>query len=253
MKNVQIASAGVMTSTASKSTYAGSAFAVGGWLVSSEAAVFFGVVLGIAGFIVNLIFKWREDARQEAIHKLQVAELKLHNETLEKDSVLSRLKKNIDGISDTNITILQFAKPWWDIGGSIIRWALPQSRFRWALASHCGVLDGEYVIHACMFRGVVRELASEVVEGYSTQIACVYAVEDAKAGIEWARTQINKPYDWEGALGIALHPERDWQRDDAWFCFEFAAAVLQHSGLDIFTKTGHINSTHLMQLKHVRV
>jgi hypothetical protein len=88
LRQVQGAGAALMTSTASKSTYAGSAFAVGGWIVSSEAAVFFGVVLGVLGFVVNLIFKWREDARQEAIHKLQVAELKLHNETLEKDSVL---------------------------------------------------------------------------------------------------------------------------------------------------------------------
>lgn len=56
-----------VASAASKVTYAGS-FSVGfGWLMSNEAAIFFGILLGVLGLIVNVVFKWREDSRQEKL------------------------------------------------------------------------------------------------------------------------------------------------------------------------------------------
>jgi hypothetical protein len=57
-----------IASAASKTTYTGASVTLGGWLVSSEAAVLFGIVLGVAGFAVNLYFRSRADAREEAEH-----------------------------------------------------------------------------------------------------------------------------------------------------------------------------------------
>jgi uncharacterized protein YycO len=114
------------------------------------------------------------------------------------------------------------------------------------------IVDGDHVLHATIKKGVVREPASKVLSKYPKQIICHYAVTDAGAGLAWARSQIGKPYDLKGAFGLAISPDRDWQEDDSWFCFEIAAGALKAAGLDVFHHTGHITSSHLMQIKHRR-
>ena len=64
-----------IASAASKTTYTGATFTLGGWLVSSEAAVLAGIVLGLAGFCVNLYFRSRADAREEAEHRARMRAL----------------------------------------------------------------------------------------------------------------------------------------------------------------------------------
>ena len=64
-----------IASAASKTTYTGASVTLGGWLVSSEAAVLFGIVLGVAGFAVNLIYRHRADAREEAEHQARMRAL----------------------------------------------------------------------------------------------------------------------------------------------------------------------------------
>lgn len=64
-----------IASAASKTTYTGASVTLGGWLVSSEAAVLFGIVLGVAGFAVNLYFRSRADAREEAEHQARMRAL----------------------------------------------------------------------------------------------------------------------------------------------------------------------------------
>ncbi len=51
----------------SKSTYAGASVTVTGWLLSSEFAVLFGMLLGAAGFAVNWYYR----------HKLTSSEIRL--------------------------------------------------------------------------------------------------------------------------------------------------------------------------------
>ena len=41
------------------------------------------------------------------------------------------------------------------------------------------------------------------------------------------RSQIGKPYDKTGALGLGLH--RDWQEDDAWWCSELIPWAAQQA------------------------
>jgi hypothetical protein len=64
-----------IASAASKTTYTGASVTLGGWLVSSQAAVLFGIVLGVAGFAVNLYFRSRADAREEAEHRARMRAL----------------------------------------------------------------------------------------------------------------------------------------------------------------------------------
>jgi hypothetical protein len=64
-----------VASAASKTTYTGASVTLGGWLVSSEAAVLAGIVLGLAGFVVNLYFRSRADAREEAEHRARMRAL----------------------------------------------------------------------------------------------------------------------------------------------------------------------------------
>lgn len=68
-----------VASAASKTTYTGASVTLGGWLVSSEAAVLAGIVLGLAGFVVNLYFRSRADAREEAEHRARMRALQETN------------------------------------------------------------------------------------------------------------------------------------------------------------------------------
>ena len=46
-----------LAAVGSKSTYAGASVTVTGWLLSSEFAVLFGMLLGAAGFAVNWYYR----------------------------------------------------------------------------------------------------------------------------------------------------------------------------------------------------
>jgi heme/copper-type cytochrome/quinol oxidase subunit 2 len=61
---------------ASKATYTGAGMTISGWLLSSEAAILIGIVLGVAGFVVNWFYKYREDKRQQAEHEARMRQIK---------------------------------------------------------------------------------------------------------------------------------------------------------------------------------
>jgi len=56
-----------------KATYAGAGTTVTGWLLSNEFAVLFGLLLGAAGFLVNVYFRLKQDRREQLEHELRVA------------------------------------------------------------------------------------------------------------------------------------------------------------------------------------
>lgn len=51
---------------------------------------------------------------------------------------------------------------------------------------------------------------------------------NADNAILWSYSQLNKPYDWLGVIGLGIN--RDWQEDDAWFCSEFVGKALMVGG-----------------------
>lgn len=69
-----------VSATASKTTYAGSAVTVVGWWTSSEAAVLVGMLVGVVGLVVNIVFKFREDRRQQAINDAKLEEIRTRSE-----------------------------------------------------------------------------------------------------------------------------------------------------------------------------
>lgn len=65
-----------IAASASKATYAGAAATGLGWLLSSEAAVLFGIVGVVAGLIVNWYYQAKRDRREEREHLARMSELK---------------------------------------------------------------------------------------------------------------------------------------------------------------------------------
>lgn len=57
---MEIAAASTAASAATKVTYGGSAAAMGGWFLSNEFAVLMGLVIGVAGFVVNWYYRHKE-------------------------------------------------------------------------------------------------------------------------------------------------------------------------------------------------
>lgn len=74
-----------VATAASKATYTGAGMTIGGWLLSSEFAVLFGMLLGLFGFFVNWYYKAKIAAAE--IKRLQDA-----NER-EKAEHLARMEK----------------------------------------------------------------------------------------------------------------------------------------------------------------
>lgn len=131
----------------------------------------------------------------------------------------------------------------------LIRWALPVSRFKWARASHSMILDGDYVIHATMQHGVVRQPLAEVERVQKVIARRQYDVPDLEAGLAWARLQVGTKYDFKGAFGVSLTPDRQWLEDDRWFCHELSAAFLHVGGRQVFDRFGHVTDTSLLLIK----
>jgi len=65
-----------IAAAASKSTYTGAGLTVTGWLVSSEAAILVGMILGVLGLIVNFAFRFKQDRREEREHQERMKKLK---------------------------------------------------------------------------------------------------------------------------------------------------------------------------------
>jgi hypothetical protein len=70
MANLQTAAEATASGLATKGTYGGTMLTIGGWAVNSEFIALCGLALAFLGFVVNLVFKIREDRRQEEAHKL---------------------------------------------------------------------------------------------------------------------------------------------------------------------------------------
>lgn len=58
-----------LAAVGSKATYTGAGASVLGWLMSSQAGILFGIILGVGGFMVNWYYRAKEDKRQQAEHE----------------------------------------------------------------------------------------------------------------------------------------------------------------------------------------
>jgi len=98
----------------------------------------------------------------------------------------------------------------------------------WGEFSHVALVDGSQVVEA-VFSGGVRADDLNAAIGRASRWAIVeYDHKNPEGMISAVRSQIGKPYDKTGALGLGVH--RDWQGDDAWWCSELIAWAAQQAG-----------------------
>jgi hypothetical protein len=146
-----------------------------------------------------------------------------------------------------SITIV-FTRRDWNPVSLAIRCALPRALFCLAKSSHCVVLDGDQAIEATMLNGTRRVPIDVALHGARQVLAVTFVVPDAEAGLQFGRDQATKkkPYDFKGAFGLAWN--ENWQDDDCWYCYELAAAILKHAGLDVFSDYGRQTEMTLLTL-----
>ncbi len=120
----------------------------------------------------------------------------------------------------------------------------------WSWCSHVGFALGDgWVLDATPEWGVARR---HTVDDDSTRYFSVGAPFDRVC--DRAASQIGRPYDWRGALGLGLH--RDWQDQGAWFCSELVAwacaaaghALLRADHLNRVTPRDLLLSPHLREV-----
>lgn len=112
------------------------------------------------------------------------------------------------------------------IGSLFLRTAL------WSPWSHCAIVDGEEVIEASLHGVQVRKL-DDLLAGTSKYAMRTIPTVSKDAVISAARSQLGKPYDWWGVVGLGVR--RKWQEDDSWFCSEFVAGAFALAGDPLFT------------------
>lgn len=129
-----------------------------------------------------------------------------------------------------------------------IRVATPRGLFSIAESSHCLVVDGDFATEAHLLHGVRRVPLAEALKGLTIVRTVDYEVLDAEAGLSFLRSQVGKRYDYKGACGLGLAPDRNWQDPEDWFCFELAAAGLAAAGRTLFRDNAHITGTTLLAI-----
>lgn len=65
-----------MAAAGTKATYTGGVTTLAGWLLSSEFGILIGVILGVAGFIVQVYYSRKRDKREAARHEHEMAEFR---------------------------------------------------------------------------------------------------------------------------------------------------------------------------------
>jgi len=71
----------------------------------------------------------------------------------------------------------------------LIRWTLPQIRFKIARSSHSIVVDGGHNIVATMIYGVRRIPIDVALKGAKVVQEAAYPVEDAERGLTWNKNR----------------------------------------------------------------
>jgi uncharacterized protein YycO len=108
----------------------------------------------------------------------------------------------------------------------------------WSEYSHVDILlDGKYLIGAIAPDGVVVNKVNDRLQRASKAVIMELPVVSISKAQDYARSQIGKPYDWLGVIGIGLH--RNWQENDKWSCAELAAMALDAGGQRPFDSKFH--------------
>ena len=95
--------------------------------------------------------------------------------------------------------------------------------------NHVGIEVNDIVYDADAGRGVTTASLDIFLARYTEAEAVDVAVPKAEAFISFLKSQIGKPYDYLAILAFPFR--RDWQREEAWFCSEYAAKAALVGGV----------------------
>jgi uncharacterized protein YycO len=112
-----------------------------------------------------------------------------------------------------------------NIGSYLIR------KISWSEWSHCAIVDysSNTVIEATWPQGVIERPLEEFLAQHTTNgEVCFRTYKGDKRVVEYCRSQVGKPYDTLGVLGVGIH--REWQDDSKWWCNELIEAGLVKYG-----------------------
>ena len=92
----------------------------------------------------------------------------------------------------------------------------------WCVFSHVGIIDGDHVIEARGFHGVVRTPIHEFKARYTAWATGEYLIDcHPLDAIERARSKIGAGYDWSAIFGIGLRT--GWDNAQRFICSELLA------------------------------
>lgn len=122
--------------------------------------------------------------------------------------------------------------------------------FTWSEYSHVEFVTSTGYLGAAPDGVKVRPMtARKGVEFILRHIDCTY--EQELKTLDFARSQIGKPYDWSGVFGVALH--RDWHEQDSWFCSELVMTSLEAAGLYFLRdKVNRVTPEMILDLEEVK-
>ena len=117
----------------------------------------------------------------------------------------------------------------------------------WSRWSHAAIIDGDEIIEAVWPRERVSSLI-HALENASAMAVIDIPVADEAGAIAAARSQVGKPYDLLGVIGLGI--KRNWQDDDAWWCSELIPWAAQQGGTELFRPEAlrRITPEHLWML-----
>jgi len=131
-------------------------------------------------------------------------------------------------------------------GGSIGGWLI--RLLTWSRWSHVALVDGNTVIEARAFAGVVETPLAEFKQRYGDTEMVRLNHPDPLGMVHAVRGQLGKPYDYWAIAGFLFH--RDWQRSHAWFCSELVAWASEDAGRPLFRRNAlnRVTQEHLWLL-----
>lgn len=143
---------------------------------------------------------------------------------------------------------LHFTRRPWNPISFAIRWAMPRTRFALALSSHAIVQIGDWCYEATMLHGVRKVSAKVALKGQLLVRSVHYEVVDLTAATKFADDQVGAGYDFQGAFGLPMAPDRNWEDPSSWFCYELAAAILRAAGRPVGVHLSHVGETALLSI-----
>lgn len=120
--------------------------------------------------------------------------------------------------------------------------------FLFSKFSHTALIIDDMAYEARLIGGVQvkpeKDFAKEN-EGHLEYYTIKLTPEQKKRALDFSKKQVGKKYDFWGVFAFPFR-KSSWQKDDKWFCSEYTAATLVHSGvINIKQKFNRINPRDL--------